>query len=51
MEEIHDADIEQVSGAGYQEQRALQDFLDRFARERGSVPFPGGRPGPFIDAP
>lgn len=38
MEEIRNEEIEQVAGATYQEQKNLQDFLDRFFRER--VPFP-----------
>ncbi len=40
MEEIRSDEIEQVSGGTYQQTKDLQDFLDRFFRERVSYPMP-----------
>ena len=46
MEEIRSDEIEQVSGGTYQQQRDLQDFLDRFFR--GRDPFSAPVPDPVF---
>ena len=40
MEEIRSDEIEQVSGGTIQDQRSIQEFLERFFRDRVLTPTP-----------
>ncbi len=45
MEEVRNEEIEQISGGTNQQQRDIQDFLDRFSRDRLPFPSPVSEPG------
>ena len=45
MEEIDNDEIEQVAGGTAEQQRSIQEFLERFSRERSRFPMPV--PDPF----